>query len=86
MSKTVVVQARMEPALKKKAEAVIKKLGLSASQVVNALYAQIVMQKGVPFDLKIPNETTRKAIEEARKGKGVVRCNDADDFFDKLDI
>ncbi len=64
MRKTVTIQARIEPALKKEAEGVIKKLGLTASQVVNALYAQIAFKKGIPFELKLPNDTTLAAMKE----------------------
>ena len=37
------------------------------------------------IDLSLPNKETAKAIEEARKGEGIVRCKDVDDMFDKLD-
>lgn len=36
------------------------------------------------IDLSLPNKETAKAIEEARKGEGIVRCKDVDDMFDKL--
>jgi len=38
------------------------------------------------FEVKIPNEETRRAIEESVKGKGLIRCKDADDFFNKLEF
>jgi antitoxin component of RelBE/YafQ-DinJ toxin-antitoxin module len=28
------------------------------------------MTRGLPFEIRLPNETTLKAIEEARKGHG----------------
>lgn len=70
MTKAATVQARVETKLKKQADSVLKKIGVSASQVINALYAQIVMRKGIPFELKIPNEETRKALDELTSGKG----------------
>ena len=70
MAKAATVQARVEPRLKKEADSVLKKIGVSASQVINALYAQIVMRRGIPFELKIPNEETQKAIDELESGKG----------------
>ena len=33
-----------------------------------------------------PNAITRKAIEDTQKGKGLVRCKDAKDLFEKLEI
>jgi len=70
MSKAATVQARVDIKLKMQADDVLKKIGLTASQVINALYAQIVMRKGIPFELKIPNESTLSAIDELESGKG----------------
>lgn len=84
MKKSVTVQARIEPQLKKEADSVIKKLGLTPSQVVNALYAQIVLNQGIPFELKLPNETTLVAMDELEKGGGTV-YDSVDEMFDDLD-
>jgi len=35
---------------------------------VNIFLSQVALHKGLPFEVKIPNEETIKAIEEARKG------------------
>ncbi len=70
MAKACTVQARIEPELKEKGDAILKKIGITASQVINALYAQIVMNKGVPFELKIPNKTSRAAMEELEHDGG----------------
>lgn len=42
------------------------------------------MSNLILIDLSLPNKETAKAIEEARKGEGIVRCKDVDDMFDKL--
>ncbi len=70
MAKAATVQVRVDVSIKKKADLVLKKIGISPSQVINALYAQIVMQRGIPFELKIPNEETLRAIEELEAGGG----------------
>jgi len=44
---------------------------LSYSEAVNIFTAMIVKHKGLPFEIKIPNETTQKAIKEARAGKNI---------------
>ena len=81
MPKAATVQARVEIKLKKQADSVLKKIGLNASQVINALYAQIVMRKGIPFELKIPSEDTKNAINELESGKG-KRFSTFEDMFD----
>ena len=38
--------------------------GLSPAQAIRIFYTQISMHHGLPFEVKIPNVTTREAIEE----------------------
>ncbi len=49
---------------------------------IKAIFNELVSRK--QLDLSLPNKETAKAIEEARKGEGIVRCKDVDDMFDKL--
>lgn len=55
--------------LKKKAQAIFKTYGMGLSDAFNIFLSQSVMEKGIPFQVKIPNETTLKAMEEVEKGK-----------------
>ena len=86
MRKTATVRARIEPDLKKKAEHVLEDLGLSATQAINLFYRQVTLCKGLPFNVVIPNATTRRTFEIADAGKDLVICKDADDMFRKLGI
>ena len=70
MSKATTIQARIQPELKEMGDAILKKIGITASQAINALYAQIIMRKGLPFELKIPSEDTKAAIQELEQGGG----------------
>lgn len=54
-TKTANVLARVEPAVKEQAEAIMAKLGVSASTVINMLYKQIIMTRSIPFSLSIPS-------------------------------
>ncbi len=73
MTKTVTVQARMEPKLKEQADAILAALGMNATTAITLFYKQVVRQRGLPFELKLPNEDTLAAIEElndpARRAK-----------------
>ncbi len=51
--KTANILARVEPETKEKAEAILAKLGIPASVVINMLYKQIVMTKSIPFSLSV---------------------------------
>ena len=54
-TKTANVLARVEPDVKEQAEAIMAKLGVPASTVINMLYKQIIMTRSIPFSLSIPN-------------------------------
>lgn len=54
--KTANVIARVEPDVKEKAEKILEQLGIPTSVLINMLYKQIIMQKGIPFEMKLPKE------------------------------
>ena len=86
MSKSATVRTRMEPGLKREAESLLGRLGLSASQAITIFYRQVTLRKGLPFDIVIPNVTTRRVFEETDAEKNLIVCSDADDMFKKLGI
>ena len=57
MSKTANLYVRIEPDLKEQAEKILTALGIPASNAINMFYKQIILQRGLPFDLKLPAET-----------------------------
>lgn len=54
MAKTTNLYIRIEPKLKEQAELVLKQLGIPVSNAVNMFLKQVVMQRGIPFDVKLP--------------------------------
>lgn len=54
MAKTTNLYVRLEPGLKEQAESVLEQLGIPVSNVVNIFLKQVVMQRGIPFDVKLP--------------------------------
>lgn len=54
-AKTANVLARVEPDVKEQAEAILAKLGVPASTVINMLYRQIIMTRSIPFSVSIPS-------------------------------
>ena len=71
MSKTANIRARVELGLKSEVENILSELGLTVSETVHLLYRQIKLQRGLPFDVRIPNELTTRTLNASRKGKGV---------------
>jgi len=84
MVKKVTISARIEPALKMKAEEVLHEIGLSTAEAITIFYSQVCLQNGLPFDVKIPNKKTQHAMDELESGKG-LRCKTMDDVWNSLD-
>ena len=86
MKKSSSIRARMEPDLKNKAEYIFRKLGLTTTQALTLFYRQVELRNGLPFDVTIPNETTRRTFADTDSGRNLIMCEDADDMFKKLGI
>jgi len=86
MSKAATVRARVEPDLKRRVESLFHRLGISATEAITLFYRQVDLRKGLPFDVVIPNETTRRTMDDTDAGRNLILCKDADDMFKKLGI
>jgi DNA-damage-inducible protein J len=69
MPATERVHVRIDKRIKTKAAKTLASMGLSVSDAVRVLLTRVVAEKALPFDVKIPNATTKAAIREARTGK-----------------
>ena len=89
------VTARVEPEIKEEAEAILARLGISASGGINMFYRQIILWRGLPFRPSVPasrplsrDEMTKEEFDskmalglaEAKLGEGIP----ADEFFSAL--
>ena len=54
MARTANVFARVEPEVKEQAEQVLDRLGIPMSNAVGMFLRQIVLQRGIPFEMKLP--------------------------------
>ena len=86
MAKAAAISARMDPELKRNAERIFKKLGLTTTQAITIFYKQVELQRGLPFGVRIPNETTTQALEEARTRQNLATFNTLDDLLEDLGI
>ena len=64
-TKSANVTARVQPDIKRQAEAVLDKIGLPVSVLIDTLYRQIIMTGGVPYSLTVPNLPTRDSMTDA---------------------
>lgn len=66
-AKSANLYARIEPDVKEQAESILSALGISASNAINMFYKQIILQRGLPFDVKLPSSrpADMSALSEA---------------------
>ena len=55
-TKTANLYARIEPDVKAHAESILSALGIPVSNAINMFYKQIILHRGIPFDLKLPEQ------------------------------
>lgn len=89
MAKTDILHIRVEPNVKKKAEKTLNDLGLSITEAVNVFLNQVILNDGIPFEIKKPrinNKETIQALEDTINGKNLSKTyNDVDEMFKELD-
>ena len=80
MAKTETVRAKVNAEIKAQAEGILEELGLNAGDAIRLFYSQVALRKGLPFDVRLPNATTRLALQEADEGTNLIRYDSFDDF------
>ena len=88
------VNVRVESDVKKQAEDILEKLGVSTSAFINMTYRQVIMKRGIPFSVELPSgiktldtmtdaefdEMMQTGLEQAKKGESVPY----EEAFDRL--
>ena len=82
MARTSNIFARVEPEIKEQAEQVLEQLWIPMSNAVGMFLRQVVLQRGIPFEIKLPQETplaygslTREQFDE-EIGRGIADINE----------
>jgi DNA-damage-inducible protein J len=69
MSAADVVRARIDPALKREASAVLAEMGLSVSDAIRMMMVRIAAERALPFEARVPNRETHDAMAAVRRGE-----------------
>lgn len=85
MAKTAIIQTRVDPAVKYNAQIILKKLNISMSEAISMYLSQITLHKGIPFEIKLPNEITKKTLKDSENGKDLHKVDSVDALFQELD-
>lgn len=87
MPATAMIHVRVDEEVKAQASETLASMGLSVSDAVRVFLKRVVVEKAMPFEVRVPNAETRAAMAEAdalvRSRSG--RFNTAEELFDDLE-
>lgn len=63
--KSANLYVRIEPQIKEEAEEILDTLGISTSSAINMFFKQIILQRGLPFEVKMPEKEKSQQIKNA---------------------
>ena len=69
MAMKAIVKARIDKELKEEVTEILNEIGLTTSQAIQLFMRRVKSEKGIPFDLKIPNAETLQAMKEVENGE-----------------
>lgn len=74
---------KLNPTVKQEAQEIFSQLGLTLGEAVNLFLNQVRLNKGLPFEVKIPNEETLKAMKDVQDNKDLVEMK-LDDLITQM--
>jgi DNA-damage-inducible protein J len=81
---TTTIQARIDDESKQQANEILNFLGLTMSEAITLYLRQVILRRGIPFDIEIPNELTAKVLRNSKKGRGLHKVAGVDKLFKEL--
>ena len=83
--KTAVLHTRIAPTLKAEAETIFDQIGLSSADAIRIFFEQVILRKGLPFDVAIPNKETAATLKKSDRNIGVRTFEAPEDAFAEWD-
>ena len=84
-STTTMVHVRVDEKVKAKAAATLAKMGISVSDAVRMMLMRVAAEKALPFEVRVPNAATVRAMRSADKKEG-KRFRSSDELFEDLGV
>jgi DNA-damage-inducible protein J len=84
MPKTAVIQARIDPGIKERAQKIFDALHISMSEAITIYLTQVALQKGIPFEIRIPNEVTLAALQDVEKRTQLRSAKSVKKLFEEM--
>lgn len=70
MASDSVVRARIDSDTKREATEALEAMGLSVSDAIRLLMVRVAEERRLPFEIKVPNAASRKAMRQLEAGEG----------------
>jgi DNA-damage-inducible protein J len=85
MAKSAVIQTRIDPIIKNKAQTIFNQLNISMSEAISIFLTQVTLKRGIPFDISLPNELTADTLKKSEEGKNLHKVSSVNKLFRELD-
>jgi DNA-damage-inducible protein J len=85
MANTATIQVRIDQNTKQKAIKILNTLNIDMSEAIKMYLGQIILNKGIPFDLRIPNRQTAKGMVKTEAGKDLHEVKNINELFKELE-
>ena len=79
------IQVRLDKRTKDQAQKVFRMLDISMSEAIKLFLRQVALQRGIPFEIKIPNALTDRTLKESEEGINLHRVSGVDQLFEELE-
>ena len=86
MPKNANLNIRTTLEIKKGAEIILNGLGLNISSAVNLFLKQVIHYKGIPFDLRLPNQETQQAMDDINNSHDLESADTVEEMFEKIGV
>ncbi len=84
------IQARIDSEVKKDAEDIMNKLGISMNEAIRMFLMQVIIHKGIPFKPVLrdeePSIVLKQAIDDVENKKGLTRYKNTDEMWEDLGL
>jgi DNA-damage-inducible protein J len=84
MAKTEFIRARVDERLKASTERLFNRLGLTMTEAITLFLTQCEIRQGLPFEVRVPNEETQQALDDAHAGLNMTSYATPEEMFKEL--
>lgn len=84
MGKSATINTRIDEKTKTQAQSTLRILNIPMSEAISMFFKQIVLHKGIPFEIKIPNDVTVETFEKTDAGKELQKVSSIEELAKEL--